>query len=724
MHVHQRPQEVQLSSPPAIANRHLRVRQLLRSCFTQLLTRSSSLQMLNTSEIPGPNAGFSSAFSSGHSGAAGQQAPPPQPSAAAHADLARTLLLGLSAPLGGTSTSAQLPHQQGLQNLDTSGHHGWGGSSVDAQSVGSQSYQTFQGFGGGLVPVSAPPAPPAGHQGYGTPAASPASQASAASFWQQPPPVQGGTHGGGGSAAPLHALEASPGVARFLRGRAGSVASTDSKMSAAVMLLPPGFSTHQGLTSGGAAAPLPRADTGDSGGGHDSRGNLLGFGLGGVPGLVDGGDDTGSFFDGHEGGAGHSLEPPPVRAERSHTGQDSIGMEAAWAASPAQGTGPPELPFLRKSTVRGAGLPFVPAGGHGGGPHTGTYQHSHAAYNGPHDGFMSSITTAGAGLAPRSGGCPTPTRGNPPPPAGFAPMGGGQMRQQPQSPVQQCQGGGLQHPPPAYTGQSMQAGVGGGRAPGYPPSGSPFRHMPVPGHGAPHAEYRAPAQFAASQPAFDNFSFQQLPAAGSAVHAQSHGSTFQTLPARSSAQHAQYAVSGYSSPMQSGGGASGGASGSAFVAAVQGGGLHREAKPPTGATATPPLHSGVAPIVPTPLHTSALTASAGSGEGGSGKPRGRPPGRPNGSSSKASTPPADLPDDIPLQFDESAPRQPGQVGAYPPAARQKRLERYQAKRGQRVWRRKVKYNVRKDFADQRMRVKGRFVKKDDEETLRHVVQMI
>ena len=33
----------------------------------------------------------------------------------------------------------------------------------------------------------------------------------------------------------------------------------------------------------------------------------------------------------------------------------------------------------------------------------------------------------------------------------------------------------------------------------------------------------------------------------------------------------------------------------------------------------------------------------------------------------------------------------------------------------------VKYDVRKNFADSRLRVKGRFVKKEDEETLRELL---
>lgn len=38
-----------------------------------------------------------------------------------------------------------------------------------------------------------------------------------------------------------------------------------------------------------------------------------------------------------------------------------------------------------------------------------------------------------------------------------------------------------------------------------------------------------------------------------------------------------------------------------------------------------------------------------------------------------------------------------------------------------VWTKMVKYDVRKNFADTRMRVKGRFVKKEDEALLREVM---
>jgi hypothetical protein len=63
----------------------------------------------------------------------------------------------------------------------------------------------------------------------------------------------------------------------------------------------------------------------------------------------------------------------------------------------------------------------------------------------------------------------------------------------------------------------------------------------------------------------------------------------------------------------------------------------------------------------------------------------------------------------------------GYIGAYSPEARKKRIERFIEKRARRVWTKKVKYDVRKNFADSRLRVKGRFVKKEDEELMRDVV---
>lgn len=63
------------------------------------------------------------------------------------------------------------------------------------------------------------------------------------------------------------------------------------------------------------------------------------------------------------------------------------------------------------------------------------------------------------------------------------------------------------------------------------------------------------------------------------------------------------------------------------------------------------------------------------------------------------------------------------VGAYSPESRRKRIERYLEKRKRRVWTKKVKYDVRKNFADSRLRVKGRFVKKEDEELLREILNI-
>ncbi|RYG59784.1 hypothetical protein EON64_19895 [archaeon] len=63
-------------------------------------------------------------------------------------------------------------------------------------------------------------------------------------------------------------------------------------------------------------------------------------------------------------------------------------------------------------------------------------------------------------------------------------------------------------------------------------------------------------------------------------------------------------------------------------------------------------------------------------------------------------------------------KQPGYIGIYAPAQRKERIDRFLEKRGRRVWTKKVKYDVRKNFADSRMRVKGRFVKKEDEDVMR------
>ena len=63
------------------------------------------------------------------------------------------------------------------------------------------------------------------------------------------------------------------------------------------------------------------------------------------------------------------------------------------------------------------------------------------------------------------------------------------------------------------------------------------------------------------------------------------------------------------------------------------------------------------------------------------------------------------------------------VGIYTPEARRARIARFMAKRHKRIWTKRVKYDVRKNFADTRLRVKGRFVKKEDEELLRELMQI-
>ena len=57
------------------------------------------------------------------------------------------------------------------------------------------------------------------------------------------------------------------------------------------------------------------------------------------------------------------------------------------------------------------------------------------------------------------------------------------------------------------------------------------------------------------------------------------------------------------------------------------------------------------------------------------------------------------------------------IGAYSPDERYKRLIKFFSKRNRRLWTKRVKYDVRKNFADSRVRVKGRFVRKEDEEFL-------
>ena len=68
-------------------------------------------------------------------------------------------------------------------------------------------------------------------------------------------------------------------------------------------------------------------------------------------------------------------------------------------------------------------------------------------------------------------------------------------------------------------------------------------------------------------------------------------------------------------------------------------------------------------------------------------------------------------------------RPEGWIGAYSPESRKARIERFMEKRKHRVWTQGVKYDVRKNFADSRLRVKGRFVKKEDELLMRELMSL-
>lgn len=56
----------------------------------------------------------------------------------------------------------------------------------------------------------------------------------------------------------------------------------------------------------------------------------------------------------------------------------------------------------------------------------------------------------------------------------------------------------------------------------------------------------------------------------------------------------------------------------------------------------------------------------------------------------------------------------GRIGIYTPAERAAIIARFQSKRTRRVWNKKIRYNCRKNLADRRLRVKGRFVKRSTE----------
>ena len=61
--------------------------------------------------------------------------------------------------------------------------------------------------------------------------------------------------------------------------------------------------------------------------------------------------------------------------------------------------------------------------------------------------------------------------------------------------------------------------------------------------------------------------------------------------------------------------------------------------------------------------------------------------------------------------------QNGRIGIYTPAERAAIINRFKGKRSRRVWNKKIRYGCRKNLADRRLRVKGRFVKRSEQEQL-------
>ena len=62
--------------------------------------------------------------------------------------------------------------------------------------------------------------------------------------------------------------------------------------------------------------------------------------------------------------------------------------------------------------------------------------------------------------------------------------------------------------------------------------------------------------------------------------------------------------------------------------------------------------------------------------------------------------------------------QNGRVGIYTQRERAAIISRFQGKRQRRNWNKKIRYNCRKSLADSRVRVKGRFVKRDQANEIR------
>eukprot|EP00566_Odontella_aurita_P012369 CAMPEP_0113545104 /NCGR_PEP_ID=MMETSP0015_2-20120614/11077_1 /TAXON_ID=2838 /ORGANISM="Odontella" /LENGTH=489 /DNA_ID=CAMNT_0000445435 /DNA_START=322 /DNA_END=1791 /DNA_ORIENTATION=- /assembly_acc=CAM_ASM_000160 len=65
----------------------------------------------------------------------------------------------------------------------------------------------------------------------------------------------------------------------------------------------------------------------------------------------------------------------------------------------------------------------------------------------------------------------------------------------------------------------------------------------------------------------------------------------------------------------------------------------------------------------------------------------------------------------------------GRIGIYTPAERAAIIAKFNSKRSRRVWNKKIRYNCRKNLADRRMRVKGRFVKRSTEQAAQLKAQL-
>jgi hypothetical protein len=59
----------------------------------------------------------------------------------------------------------------------------------------------------------------------------------------------------------------------------------------------------------------------------------------------------------------------------------------------------------------------------------------------------------------------------------------------------------------------------------------------------------------------------------------------------------------------------------------------------------------------------------------------------------------------------------GRVGIYTRKERETIIKRFLDKRTRRVWKKKIRYGCRKNLADRRIRIKGRFVKSDEQEAM-------